>query len=581
MAQQLTKSLVGALTLVGIIIMLWSHHWIVELHTQSLRVDADEKGALHQRSINNELKRFGFLPFIIARDEQLIEWSFNQPKQANIALESIVKSSGTNNLYVLDNKGTTLSSSNWRSDLSFVGKNYGFRPYFIDSIAGSNGYFFGIGATSKVPGFFISTPVREGANIIAVAVTKVHLSTIEKTWVDLGEKIFVTNSDGVVILSSLDEWKYHSLLPLNAQQMQKIEKQKQFAGLTIDTLSERLQASDNKIKINGVSYLHKVLDINDVGWRLHYLTPVSAVTQLAIATWAKIGSIALALIAILLLLRLLQSRWRLSISQNESEELRVLNKTLQTEITQRQKVEEKLLVAQKGIKRSSKLAAMGQLSASIIHELGQPLSAMKTYIVSSQVPDEKNQMSINHVLTMLPKLENLVDRMSDISRQLKFFTRSGENPLSLIDIRHALNQALTITHLGLEDEEVGVEVLCEDVPYLVMAGQVRMEQVFVNLINNARAAMAHCKTKKITVRIETKKEEGQIIIKVKDVGEGMSSDTLHALFDPFYTTKPSGVSLGLGLTISTNIIHEFHGSLTAMNNTSKGACFIITLPMAE
>jgi two-component system C4-dicarboxylate transport sensor histidine kinase DctB len=170
--------------------------------------------------------------------------------------------------------------------------------------------------------------------------------------------------------------------------------------------------------------------------------------------------------------------------------------------------------------------------------------------------------------------------MAEISQQLKFFTRSGENELSLIDVRHALNQALTITHLDLEDEGVEIEIFCENVPYLIMGGQVRMEQVFINLINNARVAMTHCGTKKITVRINAKEEEGQIIVKVKDVGEGMSKDTLHALFDPFYTTKPSGVSLGLGLTISTNIIHEFHGSLTAMNNTDKGACFIITLPMA-
>ena len=84
----------------------------------------------------------------------------------------------------------------------------------------------------------------------------------------------------------------------------------------------------------------------------------------------------------------------------------------------------------------------------------------------------------------------------------------------------------------------------------------------------------------VHAELSLKMEEGQIIVKVKDIGEGMSKDTLHALFDPFYTTKPSGVSLGLGLTISTNIIHEFHGSLTAMNNTGKGACFIITLPMA-
>jgi two-component system C4-dicarboxylate transport sensor histidine kinase DctB len=580
MVQRLTKAHVGIFFIVSVIIALWLHQVIVESHTNDLRVTADERVGLYQNSLNNELKRFGFLPFVIARDKQLIEWSFNQPKQANLALESIVGASGTDYLYIQDKTGTTLSSSNWRSDLSFVGKNYGFRPYFKDGIAGVNGYFFGIGATTKLPGFYISTPVRDKENIVAVATTKVDLRPIEKTWTDAGEKIFVTNGDGVVILSSLNEWKYHALLPLNSQQLQRIDNQKQFADLLIGPLLENSQVPDDEIKINGISYLHQAVEINDVSWRMHYLTPTEEVTQLAIITWAKIASITLGLIATLLLLRLLQSRWRLVISQNESEELRGLNKTLKTEIIHRQKVEEMLLVAQQGIKRSSKLAAMGQLSASIIHELGQPLSAMKTYIASSQLPNKQNQIDINHVKTILPKLEGLVDKMAEISQQLKFFTRSGENELSLIDVRHALNQALTITHLDLEDEGVEIEIFCENVPYLIMGGQVRMEQVFINLINNARVAMTHCGTKKITVRINAKEEEGQIIVKVKDVGEGMSKDTLHALFDPFYTTKPSGVSLGLGLTISTNIIHEFHGSLTAMNNTDKGACFIITLPMA-
>ena len=447
-------------------------------------------------------------------------------------------------------------------------------------MAGVNGYFFGIGATTRLPGFFISTPVRDKDNIVAVATTKIDLRPIEKTWTDAGEVIVVTNGDGVVILSSLNEWKYRALLPLNTQQLQRIDNQKQFADLAIRSLSDNLQVPDDEMEINGISYLHQSVEINDVNWRMHYLTPTSDVTQLAIITWAKIGSITLGLIATFLLLRLFQSRWRLAISQNESEELRELNKTLRTEITHRQKAEDMLLVAQQGIKRSSKLAAMGQLSASIIHELGQPLSAMKTYIASSQLPNEQNQIDIDHMQSILPKLEGLVDRMAEISQQLKFFTRSGENELSLIDIRHTLNQALTITQSDLEEENVEIEVLCEDVTYLVMAGQVRMEQVFINLINNARVAMTHCKTKKITVRIDVKEEEGQVIVKVKDIGEGMSKDTLHALFDPFYTTKPSGVSLGLGLTISTNIIHEFHGSLTAMNNTGKGACFIITLPMA-
>jgi len=579
MIEKLTKGYVGAFIIVSAITALWAHQGIIESHTKDLQAKASERVSLYQGSLNNELKRFGFLPHIVARNQELIDSAFSNPDQANISLEGIKNASGADVIYVMSKFGKTLASSNWRSPTSFVGNNFAFRPYFKEAVSAGKGYFFGIGTTSKKPGYYISSGVSEGNEITAVTVAKVDLSIIENTWVEAGENIFVTNRDGVIILSSKEKWKYSALFPLNTKQLSSISEQRQFADERLNLLTDTYQANDSEIMIDGISYLEKVTDVGEQ-WKMHFLTPESSVTQLAVVTWAKIGSIILGAVAIFLLIWLSQFHDKLQVSRQEFFELKKLNSLLKKEIENRQKIEGELIVAQKDIKRTSKLAAMGQLSASIIHELGQPLSAMKTYIASSQLPNEQNQIDIDHMQSILPKLEGLVDRMAEISQQLKFFTRSGENELSLIDIRHALNQALTITQSDLEEENVEIEVLCEDVTYLVMAGQVRMEQVFINLINNARVAMTHCKIKKITVRIDAKEEEGQIIVKVKDIGEGMSKDTLHALFDPFYTTKPSGVSLGLGLTISTNIIHEFHGSLTAMNNTGKGACFIITLPMA-
>jgi two-component system C4-dicarboxylate transport sensor histidine kinase DctB len=585
--------------LCGLIALYWSHILIVEHHTKNLRLKASESIAIYQDDLNDELTRFGFLPYVVARDEQLIKWSFNQPNKANLALENIVKASGTNNLYVLDDEGTTLSSSNWRSDLSFVGKNYSFRPYFLDVMAGSNGYFFGIGTTSKLPGFFISTPVKEGENIIAVAVTKVHLSAIEKAWSDAGEKIFVTNQNDVVILSSEEAWKYHTLSPLSLKQKEQIKQQRQFADLPLDLLVEQAHKNTNNMDINNTTFLHETATINDVNWKMHYLTPKEYVTQLTIITWAKTGSITLGLIATLLLLRLMQSRWRLKISHQESAELRKLNELLTEEVTQRQETEKKLLIAQKDIKRTSKLAAMGQLSASIVHELGQPLSAMKNYIASAQLPPKEGETSANYEKSILPKLDALVVRMSKISKQLKFFMRSNDNELHVIDVRETINKSLELLSSDLKKDSVKIILNYDDQPYLIKGEKIRMEQVFINLINNARFAMQESKDKQIMIDIEAvdsdspdfnfltniaKLEEPvnkALIITIKDTGKGMTEDILEELFDPFFTTKPSGRSLGLGLTISSNIIHEFKGTLTASNNTEKGACFVISLPLNQ
>ncbi len=593
----LTNTLYFVAFLCGLIVLYWGHFLIVDNHTNDLRLKASESVVIYQDDLNDELTRFSFLPYVVARDEHLIKWSFNEPNKANLALENIVKASGTTNLYILDNKGTTLASSNWRSDVSFVGKNYAFRPYFLDAMSGNNGYFFGIGTTSKLPGFFISSPVRNGENIIAVAVTKLNLSALEKSWKDSGEIIFVTNEDGVVVLSSESEWKYHTLSPLSQLQKEKIMKQKQFAGLKLDLLTGEPQKNINNIDIDGIPFLYETLSIDSANWKIHYLLPKTNINQLTIITWAKIGSIALGLIAFLLLLRLLQSRWRLKISRQESEDLRKLNEQLTIEIAQRHETEKKLLVAQKDIKRTSKLAAMGQLSASIVHELGQPLSAMKNYIASAQLPPKEDETSAGNEKSILPKLDALVIRMSQISKQLKFFVRSNEKELQVFDIRESLDRALELLSSDLKIDGIRLIIDCEEKPFFIRAGKVRMEQVFINLINNARFALQESKNKQINISIDTSDNNSPefnlltnnleleepikqvLIAKIEDTGKGMSEDTLEALFDPFYTTKPSGVSLGLGLTISSNIIHEFNGTLTAKNNTDQGACFVITLPL--
>ncbi|MDG1167134.1 MAG: ATP-binding protein [Candidatus Thioglobus sp.] len=593
----LTKILLFVVFVCAVISIYWVHYGVVEHHTNNLRLKASESLGIYQNNLNNELTRFSFLPYVVARDEQLIKWSFNEPSKANEALENIVKASGTTHLYILDAKGTTLASSNWRSDVSFVGKNYGFRSYFLDAMSGNNGYFFGIGATSKLPGFFISTPVRNRENIIAAAVTKIDLSAIENSWKDAGETIFVTNKDGVVVLSSESKWKYHTLLPLSQLQKEKIKEQKQFAGLKLDLLTGQPQKNINNIDINGTPFLYETVSIDSANWKIHYLVPKKNITQLTIITWAKTGSIMMGLIAVLLLLRLTQSRWRLKISQQESLDLRKLNDQLTIEIAQRHETEKELLIAQQDIKRTSRLAAMGQLSASIIHELGQPLSAMKNYIASAQLPPKKGETSANNEKSILPKLDALVVRMTKISKQLKFFVRSNERELQIFDIKDSLHNALELLSSDLKKDGIKLTTNYEDKSFMVRAGKLRMEQVFINLINNARFALQESKNKQLSISIDTSDNNSPelnlltnnleleepikqvLIVKIEDTGKGMSEDTLEALFDPFYTTKPSGVSLGLGLAISSNIIHEFNGTLKAKNNTDQGACFVITLPL--
>ncbi len=577
MIYRFTKKVLVISSLFCLIAIYILHQSIVDIHTEELQNKSIQRIDSYKNALRNELTRFNFLPFVIARDEQLINWSFKQLDIANIALENIKKASGANELYIMDASGKTLSSSNWKSKTSFVNRNYAFRPYFKEALKGNNGQFFGIGTTSKKPGFFISTGVKSQDKVIAVTVAKVDLSVLENIWINAGENIFITNRDGVVILSSKKHWKYRTLSPLEEFQIENIKAQKQFANIPLVQLLDNQSKIQKQLSIESNKYLHQEVDIKSPDWKIHYLIPTSRVDALVIQSWTRIGLIIFGIMVVLLMLWLFQSRNKLKTSLKESAELRELNDLLNTEIEHRQRVEDELLVAEKDIKRSSKLAAMGQISASVIHELGQPLAAMKTYIAGAKINTNKNGKDIQDN-EVFDKLDSLVERMSRISEQLKFFSYRVEKGTSNIDVRKALDGALLVVGPKIDEHNIELIFEFEDKPYIINAGQIRMEQVFTNLISNAIIALEGSKTKRITVRMEIINNE-QLVIKIEDTGKGISEEILHMLFDPFYTTKPSGVGLGLGLSISTNIIHEFHGSLTALNNTNEGASFIITIPI--
>jgi two-component system C4-dicarboxylate transport sensor histidine kinase DctB len=566
------------ISVIGIFISLsigfFVYHSTINSHTNDLKLQAIERIGLYQNSLHNELTRFNFLPFVIARDKQLIEWSMQKSDLANMALEDIKHASGANELYVMDRSGTTLSASNWRNKASFVGKNFAFRPYFKEAMLGKNSKFFGIGTASKKPGFYISTGVKDNDSIVAVTVAKIDLSILENIWIDAGEDLFVTNQDGIVILSSKTPWKYRTLKTLKASQLANIQLQKQFSDQGLRPLSDAITNKKDQLTIDEATYVHQSNKIQDTNWTIHYLTPVDRINQLAIVSWTKMGFALLAALTIVLLWWLSQSSNKLQTSLKESANLRELNDLLKTEIEHRHQVEGELRIAQTKIERASKLAAMGQLSASIIHELGQPLSAMKTYIAGAQLSENNN-----HENNVLPKLDALVDRMSKISQQLHFFSHTGDNSLSKVDIRDALNGALMIISPALKQDNIELSLEFEDKPYIVKGDQVRIEQVLVNLINNSRAALEFSDEKRIAISLSIKDQQN-LVIKVEDTGTGIAEETLQILFDPFYTTKPSGVGLGLGLTISHNIIHELHGTLSAHNNINSGSTFIITLPIA-
>jgi two-component system C4-dicarboxylate transport sensor histidine kinase DctB len=571
-----SKALQLLIALVVLVALVLVHVFLREYYLEQQSAKQTERVDVYRNSLFATLSRHDYLPGVLSKNDALFDKAFNEPEQASQILESIRSASEADFIYIMAADGTTIASSNWDQETSFVGEKYGFRPYFTQAVAHGSGDFFGIGATTNIAGYFVSARYPETGPVKAITAVKVNSSTLDKSWKGSEEEVFVSDKNGVVILSSSPKWRYKSLRAISQLQRDEISAQRQFGDETLEPLGlKTFGDSQSLVTILNTKYLQTTTDIGKMGWELHYLVPYSVVQSQLVLFWSKAIILALMGVAALLLMRMINAHNALRDSQGESSKLRELNCSLEHEIIERKQVEVALRKAETDLRRTSKLTAMGQLSASITHELGQPLSAMRTYIASlgahsSQETQDKT----------LGKLAGLVERMISITQQLRYFARSGDKEIRRVNLKDTIQGALNSTQPAIQAANVTLDIQQQDKPVNVLAGSVRMEQVLVNLIRNALDAMQENspeKKRQLLIRLST--EHNQAVLTVEDSGPGISEEAQKMLYEPFYSTKPSGIGMGLGLAISTNIVAELEGSLCAENRPEGGARFVVTVPL--
>ena len=259
--------------------------------------------------------------------------------------------------------------------------------------------------------------------------------------------------------------------------------------------------------------------------------------------------------------------------QRESEELRVLNRRLSFEVAARQRVERNLKEAEQSLEQASKLAALGQMSAAVSHELNQPLAAMKTYLAGARLL--LNRRRPEEALTSFQRIDDLIERMGGITRQLKSYARKGDVDVEPVDLRDSVRAALSMMAPQLGRMAVRILTTLPSEPAVVNADPLRLEQIIVNLLRNALDAVRAREDREIRILLV----EGEtILLQVADNGPGLREPD--KLFEPFYTTKKPGEGLGLGLAISAGFAAELGGRLVARNVPEGGAVFELLLPRA-
>ncbi len=261
-----------------------------------------------------------------------------------------------------------------------------------------------------------------------------------------------------------------------------------------------------------------------------------------------------------------------------TSDLTEANRRLQEEIAERRRAEEILRQAQDELVQAGKLAAIGQMSAGITHELNQPLAAIRAYTDNARVLLERQRPE--DAVSNLGHILELTDRMAQITAHLKSFARKSSGRAVPVALGEVIDRALQLlsSHTKLERFQIQREKPAAGEVW-VLGDALRLEQVALNILKNAMDALAASEQRIIRIRIERKGGRG--VLRVRDSGSGIAPEQLPNVFDPFFTTKDVNEGLGLGLSISMGIVREFGGTIRARNPLGGGCEFTIELPLAE
>ncbi|GAA6175215.1 sensor histidine kinase [Sulfitobacter pacificus] len=554
---------VALIMILAVLVISITNNLLTNRFTESTRNRAELRIALYSGNLMAELRQNAIVPQLLARDPSLIialqEADYSLSTQRLI---SFVEEIGAASLMLYDLDGRTVAATD-RNRLQSLHKS---SPYFVDAIRANVTIFSVIKLEGGGYKFVYSRRIQAGGDTLGVIAVEVDLQKFERAWAGISDAVIVMDSAGEIILGTSPRWRGLS----EAEALTATSPQTAIERAIKVTADWTALPADTYLQGEAVMRLEHRIAFR--GWRMVSFTTYESVRERVNAVLALevMGFAILLALAFYFLSR--RTAGRLAIFQRESAKLRALNVALQREIAERKRVQETLAVAEQTLEQSSKLAALGEMSAAVSHELNQPLAAMKTYLAGARLLLRRNRP--DEALSSFGRIDDLIERMGAITRQLKSYARKGQEALSPVDMGAALASSMSMMEPQLRQRQVEIVRILPDEPVIVMGDRMRIEQVMVNLIRNALDATKSERHPQVEIILSAGETA---TLTVRDNGPGIAD--LDALFEPFYTTKQPGDGVGLGLAISSGIVNDLGGRLTARNGQAGGAVFEMQLPI--
>ena len=546
--------------------------------------------SLFADSLNSELEKYRFIPKVLMLDASLVAQATQSnltslTLQPNQRLTQIRQTTNADEVFILDATGTTIASTKPEN----IGDRYEHSPFYSKARAGGSGGFFTLGLHAGIRGYYFSEPLFKSNTdqVAGVIVVKVNMARLERGWLNRTTPMLITDEYGVVIASSIPSWLFTTRSPLTEQQKQHIRASSKYPLVSFPLLQTQVHKTTPFGQIVSLpkAGFKRVLEVTKsipaLDWTIYgegdlAKAQQSAYQGVAISSllWALL--LTLAYVVTQRRLQLLDTLHRREINQNR---LQAAKNQLETRVTERTRALEssnqELKQAQQELVHAAKLATLGQLATSVTHEINQPLTAILASAENAEqwLMRQQTDKALGNIL----QIKSLAQKMGLISSHLKTFGRKTDDKSEWVWPQTAMDNALSLLQPRINQE--GVKTTVQDMSAIqVLANDVRLEQVFINLLTNALDAMQNSETKRLSIYFHTNLAEDvqQVTIFVSDTGSGIDSEHLHHLFDPFFSTKDVGVGLGLGLSISYSIIKTMGGELTA-KNSPEGATFGIQL----